>query len=66
MYMYICIINIVGKGGGVIPPFLDIQGVPTFYRSIGKAKVLNESFNRLLYKFYPQSILILEEYLLKW
>ena len=73
MYMYICIINIVGKGGGGSyppflgqPPFLDIQGVPTFYRSIGKAKVLNESFNGLLYKFYPQSILILEEYLLKW
>ena len=69
--MYICIINIVGKGGHTPPVlgqplFLEMQDVPTFYRSIGKAKVLNESFNRLLYKFYPQSILILEEYLLKW
>ena len=45
-----------------IPPFLEIQDVPTFYRPIGKTKVLNESSNRLLYKFYPQSILILKEY----
>ena len=63
MYMYICIINIVGKGVGGpfsdLLPFLEIQDVPTFYRSIGKAKVLNESFNRLLCKFYPQSILTL-------
>ena len=49
-----------------IPLFLEIQDVPTFYRPIRKTKVLNESFNQLLYKFYPQSILILEEYLLKW
>ena len=49
-----------------IPPFLQIQDVPTFYRPIGKTKVLNEPFNRLLYKFYPQIILILEKYLLKW
>ena len=48
-----------------IPPFLEIQDVPTFYRPIRKAKVLNESFNQFVYKFYPQSILILEEYLLK-
>ena len=27
---------------------------------------MNESFNQLLCKFYPQSILILEEYLLTW
>ena len=71
-------IDIVGKGGHTpplfwfnppfskIPPFLEIQDVPTFYRPIEKTKVLNESFNQLLYKFYPQSILILEEYLLKW
>ena len=49
-----------------ISTFLEIQDVPTFYRSIRKTKVLNESSNQLLYKFYPQSILILEEYLLKW
>ena len=47
------------------PPFLEIQGIATFYKPIGKTKVLNESFNLLLYKFYPQNILILEEYLLK-
>ena len=63
---------IVGKGGPTPPPFskilhfLEIQDVPTFYRSIRKTKVLNESFNQLLYKLYPQSIFILEEYLLKW
>ena len=49
-----------------IPLFLEIQDVPTFYRPIGKTKVLNDSFNQFVYKFYPQSILILEEYLLKW
>ena len=49
-----------------ILPFLEIQDVPTFYRPIRKTKVLNESSNRLLCKFYPQSILILKEYLLKW
>ena len=46
-----------------MPHFLEIQDVPTFYRPIGKTKVLNESSSQLLYKFYPQSILILEEYL---
>ena len=45
------------------PFFLEIQDVPTFYRYIRKTKVLNESSNRLSYKFYTQSILILEEYL---
>ena len=45
-----------------IPLFLEIQDVPTFYRPIGKAKVLSDSFNGFLYKFYPQSILIFEEY----
>ena len=29
-----------------ILPFLEIQDVPTFYRPIGKTKVLNEPFNR--------------------
>ena len=37
-------------------PFLEIQDVPTFFRPIRKTKVLDESFSRLLYKFYPQSI----------
>ena len=49
-----------------IPPFLEIQDVPTFYRPIRKTKVLNDPFNRFVYKFSPQSILIFEEYLLKW
>ena len=48
-----------------ITSFLEIQCVPTFYTLIGKTKVLNETFNWLFYKFYPRSILILEEYLLK-
>ena len=63
----------VGRGGGghtppfsKTPPFLEIQDVPTFYSPNGKRKVLHDSFNRFLYKFYLQSILILEEYLLKW
>ena len=64
----------VGKGGHTllfldqlpppfskIPPFLKIQDVPTFHRSIGKAKVLNNSCNQFVYNFYLQSILILEE-----
>ena len=66
-------INIVGEGVHTppppfskIPPFLEIQYVPIFHRPIGKPKVLNDSFNRFVYKFYTQSILILEEYLLKW
>ena len=49
-----------------IPPFLEIQDAPNFYRPIRKTKVLNKSFNWLLCKFYPQSVLILEEHLLKW
>ena len=70
---------IVGKGGHTpsflgqppspfpeIPPFLEIQDVSTFYRPIRKTKVLNDSFNQFVYKFYPQIILIWEEYLLKW
>ena len=63
--------DIVGKEGHTPlffsdSPFLEIQYVPIFYRSIRNTKVLNESFNQLLYKFYPQSILILDEYLLQW
>ena len=67
-----CYDHIVGKGCHTPPPFskfspfLEIQDVLTFYRPIRKTKVLNESFNQLIYKFYLQSILILEEYLLKW
>ena len=63
---------IVGKGVHTSPPlskispFLEIQDVPTFYRPIRKTKVLNDSFNQFVYKFYPQSILTLEKYLLKW
>ena len=62
--------QIVGKGfippNSKIPPFLKIQDVPTFYMPLGKTEVLNESFNQFVYTFYPQSILILEEHLLKW
>ena len=62
--------QIVGKGfippNSKIPPFLKIQDVPTFYTPLGKTEVLNESFNQFVYTFYPQSILILEEHLLKW
>ena len=58
----------VGKGDHTPPfsrlsPFLEIQDVSTFYRAIGKAKILNHSFNRFVYNLYPQTILILEEYL---
>ena len=49
-----------------IPPFLEIQDVPTFFRLVGKTKVLKDSFNRFVDNFYTQSILILEEYLQKW
>ena len=61
MYIYIYIylpiyIHIVGKGVhtpkfldqppfSTIPPFLEIQDVPTFYRPIRKTKVLKDSFN---------------------
>ena len=55
----------VGKGGHT-PPFLEIQNVSTFHSSIGKTIVLNNSCNQFVYNFYPQSILILEECLLKW
>ena len=71
--IFICFklgITIVGKGGqplfSKIPPFLEIQVVPTFYRPIRKTKVLDDSINGFMYNFYPQSILILEEYLQKW
>ena len=70
-------IHIVGTGGSLppflgqpplskIPLFLKIRDVPTFYGPIRKTKILNDSFNRFVYNFYPQSILILEEYLQKW
>ena len=49
-----------------ITPFLEIQDVATFHRFIGKTKVLNDSCNQFLCDFYPQSILVLEEYLQKW
>ena len=49
-----------------IPSFLEIQDIPTFFRLVGKTKVLKDSFNRVVDDFYPQSILILEEYLQKW
>ena len=74
---WIIYLLIVGKGDHTTPPFLgqpplsmsppllETQDSLTFYRPIRKTKVLNESSNRLLCKFYPQSILILEEYLLK-
>ena len=75
-YIHTCVhrLCLVGKGSNNPPPphpfskilpFLEIQNVPSFYRPIEKTKVLNESFNQLLYKFYPQSILISEEYLLR-
>ena len=64
---------------GVIPPLFQVTRPPSLTRfppfqnskmsppSIGlsEKQVLNDSFNQFLYKFYPQSILILEEYLLK-
>ena len=65
-------INIVGKGGHTpppfskTPPFLEIQDVPTFHRSIGKTKEVNNSCNQFVYNFYRQSILISEECLQKW
>ena len=72
-------IAMVGKGGSYPPfleqppppfskilPFLEIQDVPTFHRSIGKTKVLNKSCKQFVYNLYPQSILILEECLQKW
>ena len=49
-----------------VAPFLEIQDVPTFYKSLRKAKVLNNSSNQFVYHFYPQSILIFEECLQKW
>ena len=52
-------LNIVGKGGHTppfsrstppfskIPSFMKIQDVSTIYRTIGKTKILNDSFNPL-------------------
>ena len=45
--------------------FLEIQDIPTFHSPISNKKVLKDRFNRVVYNFYPQSILILEEYLTK-
>ena len=73
MTLFCCLI--VGKVGGSYPPcldqptpsflifplFLEIQDAPTFHRSIGKTKELNNSCNQYLYNLYPQIILILEE-----
>ena len=66
IYKYI----LVGKGVILPPflrfhPFLEIQDVPTFHRSIGKTKVLNNTCNQFVHIFYPQSILIVEECLKK-
>ena len=47
----------------MIPLFLEIQDVTTFFRLVEKTKVLKDSFNRFVDNFYLQSILILEEYL---
>ena len=63
--------NVVDKGGHMPPfskisPFLELQDVPTFHRSLRKTKVLNNSCNQFVYHFYPQSILVLEECLQKW
>ena len=56
--------GIVGKGFQTPPPFLDpslfsmipsfleIQDVPTFYNPIDKRKVLKDIFNRVVYNFY--------------
>ena len=50
------------------PAFLEIQDVPTFHRSIGKAKVLNNSCNQcvLISALKISAVLILEECLQKW
>ena len=73
------ILYIVGKGGHTtlfldqppppiskIPPFLEIQDVPTFHMFIGKIKVLNNSCNQFVYNSYLHGIFILEECLQKW
>ena len=62
--------NIVDKEGNtplflyqppflIFPPpplhhFLEFQDVPTFHRSLWKTKVLNNSCNQFVYRFYPQ------------
>ena len=42
-----------------IPPFLEIQDVPTFHRPIGKTKVLRES-ERFAYNFLSSKYLNFE------
>ena len=59
------VLIIVGHGGHThpflrFPSFLEIQDVPTFHRSIGKAKVLDNFYNQFVYNVYSQSILILK------
>ena len=54
------------------PPFSKIPtlsrnpNLPTFHRSFGKTKKLNNSCNQFLYHFYSQSILVLEKCLQEW
>ena len=65
-YNTIKIKNMQLQGGHPPPhPFLRFD-VPTFYRFIGKTKVLNNACNQFASNFYPQSIIVLEEYLQKW
>ena len=45
---------------------VEVQDASTFHRSIRKTKVVINSCNQFEHNFYPQSILILEEYLEKW
>ena len=49
-----------------IPPFLEIEDIPIFHRFIRKTKVLDNPCNHFVYNSYPQSILVLEEFLQKW
>ena len=55
---------IVSKGGH--NPLSRNPRCPHLLYPIEKTKVLNDSFNQFVYNFYPQSILILEEYLQEW
>ena len=53
------------RTGNSVHGKLETFSAETLIEPIRKTKVLNESFNQFVYKFYLQSILILEEYLLK-
>ena len=48
-----------------LPPFLEIQDVPTFHSSLAETKVLNNSCNQFVYHFYSKCNLVLEECLQK-